>query len=171
MVVVIDLAMDAPKTKAMVAMLHALGVDAHSVLLVMGEREPNVQRSAHNLPQVKTVLSGYINVKDLLGYDVLVMAQEAVMHVEEWLGADVVEIIWTDEGEAAGDETIHGEADEAEDVREMMLAGAAPTAGAMASGTPADEMAEAAAAEAEIAADDVVADGVAADEAAVDEEE
>ena len=32
------------------------------------------------------MLSGYINVRDLLGHDVLVLSNDAVKHIEKWLG-------------------------------------------------------------------------------------
>ncbi len=89
-IVVLDqLTMEQPKTKAMVALLEALGLDGQRVLLVLPQKDEVVQLSARNLPQVKSLLSGYLNIRDLLGYDVLLMTREAVAHVEEWLGADV----------------------------------------------------------------------------------
>lgn len=88
-VVVLDgLKMDAPKTKQAVAMFQALGVAEQSVLLVVAEREESVLRSVNNLPQVKLLQSSYLNVRDLLGYDVVVMAKEAVDRVEAWLGGE-----------------------------------------------------------------------------------
>jgi large subunit ribosomal protein L4 len=42
-----------------------------------------------NLPAVKLIFSGYLNVRDLLGYDAIVMATGAVEQVEAWLGADL----------------------------------------------------------------------------------
>ncbi|OUC08861.1 50S ribosomal protein L4, partial [Litorilinea aerophila] len=89
-IVVLDqLTMEQPKTKAMVALLEALGLNGQRVLLVLPEKDEVVQLSARNLPEVKSLLSGYLNIRDLLGYDVLLMTREAVAHVEEWLGADV----------------------------------------------------------------------------------
>lgn len=85
-VVVVDgLAMDAPKTKQAVAMLKALGVDGQSVLVVVAEPNVAIQRSFSNLPDAKTLLSGYLNVRDLLGYDTVVFAREAIEPVESWL--------------------------------------------------------------------------------------
>jgi hypothetical protein len=34
------------------------------------------------------VQSGYLNVRDLLGHDVLLLAKEAVGQVDAWLGVD-----------------------------------------------------------------------------------
>ena len=86
-ILVVDkLEMEAPKTKAMIQTLNALGLDGQSVLLVLPERNMAVERSARNLPKTKTLLSGYINVRDLLGHDVVVLAKDAVDHIHEWLG-------------------------------------------------------------------------------------
>lgn len=88
-VIVDQVAMDAPKTKAMVNMLAALGIDGQSVLMVLAEKSMPVWKSANNLPQVKSLLSSYVNVRDLLGYDVLLLTQDALESIEMWLGADV----------------------------------------------------------------------------------
>ena len=37
---------------------------------------------------MKTLLSGYINVRDLLGYDKVVLTKAALEHIEAWLGKD-----------------------------------------------------------------------------------
>lgn len=85
-IVVLDqLAMDAPKTKRIVAMLDALNVSNGSVLLVLDNKDETVQRSANNLPRVKTLLSSYLNIRDLLGHDVLVLSRSAVEQIETWL--------------------------------------------------------------------------------------
>lgn len=88
-IVVIDrVAIDAPKTKTAVQMLSALGIDNQKVLLVTNEKSLPVWKSVRNLPQVKPLLSGYINIRDLLGYDVLLLTRDAVDYIEAWLGAD-----------------------------------------------------------------------------------
>lgn len=86
LLVVDTLAMDAPKTKEMIQALNALDLAGKSVLLVSAEKNEAVQRSANNVPKVKTLLSSYLNVRDLLGYDVVVLSQDAVEHVHGWLG-------------------------------------------------------------------------------------
>jgi len=88
-IVVIDqVAIDAPKTKTAVKMLSALGVADQSVLLVTPEKNFAVWKSVHNLPQVKLLQFGYLNIRDLLGYDLLLLTREAVDAIESWLGAD-----------------------------------------------------------------------------------
>ncbi len=85
-VILDELAMDAPKTKAMITVLNALDVAGSSVLLVLAQKDMPVERSAKNLPQVKSLLSSYLNIRDLLGYDVVVMSKQSVEQIESWLG-------------------------------------------------------------------------------------
>ena len=40
-------------------------------LIVLAEKDENVILSARNIPNVRTVLSNYINVYDILKYDTL----------------------------------------------------------------------------------------------------
>jgi large subunit ribosomal protein L4 len=88
-IVVLDgLSLSQPKTKQAVEMFRALGVSDQNVLFVVAAKDQNVDRSVRNLPTVKLLPSGYLNVRDLLGHDVLVMAREAVEQVEAWLGSD-----------------------------------------------------------------------------------
>jgi large subunit ribosomal protein L4 len=86
-VVVLDkLALNEAKTKHAAALVKALGLADQNVLLVVAEREENVVRSVANLAKVKLLTAGYLNMRDLLGYDVVLLAREAVAHVETWLG-------------------------------------------------------------------------------------
>lgn len=100
-VVVDQLAIDQPKTKTVVNMLAALGLQEQSVLLVVAEKTAPVWKSTNNLPEVKTLLSGYINVRDLLSQDVLLVTQDAVTHIDGWLSADLaVEAVEADDAQA-----------------------------------------------------------------------
>jgi large subunit ribosomal protein L4 len=85
-VVLDDLSMEQPKTKVMVKTLENLGLAGQSVLILLPERNMPVERSISNLPNAKALESGYLNVRDLLGYDVVVMPQAAVEHIHAWLG-------------------------------------------------------------------------------------
>ncbi len=84
-IVLDDLQMPAPKTREMVSILEALAVDS-SALILLPERNSNVERSANNLPNVKTLRASYLNVRDLLGYDYLVMPLGALEVIELILG-------------------------------------------------------------------------------------
>ena len=71
----------------MKATFNALGNGEQTVLLVLSEKNENVQRSVANLPQIKVLMSGYLNIRDLLGYDLLVFSKDAIQQVEDWLDA------------------------------------------------------------------------------------
>jgi large subunit ribosomal protein L4 len=77
------------KTKHMFNALKALGVSSENVLMVLAEKTPVIYRSAANIPNLKTLLSGYVNVRDLLGYDTLLLSKDAVSYLENWLGGQV----------------------------------------------------------------------------------
>lgn len=92
-VVVDEFSVDAPKTKAMIQTLQALEVDSQSVLMILAERNDSVQRSARNLQsdkrhKVKMLLAGYLNIRDLLGFDTILLSKDAVEHIDYWLAID-----------------------------------------------------------------------------------
>ena len=74
-----------PKTKDMVSILGAVGVDA-STLIVTSEPEENVVKSARNLPGIKTMPANLLNVVDILSFKMLLMTVEAVHKAEELWG-------------------------------------------------------------------------------------
>jgi large subunit ribosomal protein L4 len=85
-IVVLDvLEMEAPKTKEMAAVLGNLGLDQRVLILLPEQNEP-VEKSARNLPQVKTLRASYLNIRDLLGYDQLVVPLEALQVIESIVG-------------------------------------------------------------------------------------
>ena len=57
-----------PRTKEMKSVLAAMP-ESRSFLLVIADASDTVTRSANNLPNVKTLHAGYLNVRDLLKYD------------------------------------------------------------------------------------------------------
>jgi len=88
-IVVIDgWAMETPRTKEMASALRALDAEGKSVLMVLAEKSEGLQRSASNLSNVKMLLSGYLNIRDLLGHDIVLMSKDAVEHIDSWLGVD-----------------------------------------------------------------------------------
>ena len=76
-----ELNFDEIKTKKMVNVLNGLNVN--KALVVLGEKNENVQASAKNIPTVRTALSSTISVYDLLKYDNLVITKDAVAKIEE----------------------------------------------------------------------------------------
>ena len=86
-IVVLDqLAMDAPKTKTMVQVLHALSAVDGKTLILLPERNASVELSVRNLPTARTLRAHYLNIKDLMSADYLVMPLEALEVVESILG-------------------------------------------------------------------------------------
>lgn len=79
------LAFEHPRTKDMIACLNALNLSGKT-LIVLDRKDEAVQRSANNLPGVKTLLVHYLNVIDLLQHDHVVMVQAAVDIAEGYLG-------------------------------------------------------------------------------------
>jgi large subunit ribosomal protein L4 len=84
-VVLEELTLAQPRTKEIVRILAALGVDS-SALIVTSEAEENVVKAARNLPGIKTVPASLLNVVDILSFKVLVMTVAAVRKVEELWG-------------------------------------------------------------------------------------
>lgn len=82
-ILVLDtLAFENIKTKQMVNVLNNLKVDS-SALIVLSEKNENVEKSARNIPGVKTALVNTINVFDILKYNKFIITKEAVEKVEE----------------------------------------------------------------------------------------
>ncbi|MGC8782441.1 MAG: 50S ribosomal protein L4 [Anaerolineae bacterium] len=85
-VVVLDrLALEQPKTREMAMALNRLAVDS-SALILMAEPDETIQRASNNLPDVKLLRAEYVNVRDLLTYDYLVIPQNALAVIEMILG-------------------------------------------------------------------------------------
>jgi large subunit ribosomal protein L4 len=79
------LAFEKPRTKDMVAFLAGHGLEGKT-LIVVDRRDENVYRSANNLPGVKLLLASYLNVRDLLHHNTVLMSRAAVDVVEGYLG-------------------------------------------------------------------------------------
>jgi large subunit ribosomal protein L4 len=85
-IVVLDgLDMSSPKTREMRELIERLGLEG-SVLIMLPEKNENAERSARNLPQVKTLRANYLNIRDLLGYDHVVVPRGSLQVIESILG-------------------------------------------------------------------------------------
>ena len=80
-----QLRLDEPRTKEMVRILAALGVDS-SALIATSEPEENVVKSARNLAGIKTIPASLLNVVDILSYKMLLMTEAAVRKAEQLWG-------------------------------------------------------------------------------------
>ena len=70
------------KTKVVVEMLNAIGVEKKA-LIVLPEVDKKVIKSASNIPGVKTAQVNELNVYDILNAGKLVIAKDAVSKIEE----------------------------------------------------------------------------------------
>ncbi|MGB7341976.1 MAG: 50S ribosomal protein L4 [Phototrophicaceae bacterium] len=87
LVFVDNLAFDTPKTKQMLQVLEAVA-GSEKALVVLGSKDDNVTRSIHNLPNAHVILANYLNIRDLLKYDKVVITLDAL---------DVINDIWGQE--------------------------------------------------------------------------
>ena len=70
-------ALEAPKTKAVVAMAKALNVENKKVLIVLPETNVNFQLSCRNIPSIKPILAQNLNTYEVMNANVLVMVEGA----------------------------------------------------------------------------------------------
>ncbi|MCE2470312.1 MAG: 50S ribosomal protein L4 [Anaerolineae bacterium] len=84
LVLVDQLDIDAPNTKAMRSLIETL-VGNQSALIVLTAEQKAVRKSVSNLPNAHTLVANYLNVRDLLKYDKVIMTLEAL---------EVVKSIW-----------------------------------------------------------------------------
>lgn len=75
-----------PRTKDMIGALSSLNV-GDKTLIVIDQKDVNLQKSAGNVAGVKTLLANYLNVIDLLSSDKVVISRAAVDVIASWLGA------------------------------------------------------------------------------------
>jgi large subunit ribosomal protein L4 len=81
MTVVDGLAAVEPKTKVMKGVLATLP-PSRSILIVTPDRGEMIRRGAGNLPNVDTIQANYLNVRDVLKYERLVVTREAIPVIE-----------------------------------------------------------------------------------------
>jgi large subunit ribosomal protein L4 len=87
LVVVDELVLPEPKTRLMAQALNALVGDA-TVLILVAEKDAEydlVSRSTNNLPDARLLKANYLNIRDLLGYDKLIMPLKALDVLKSFL--------------------------------------------------------------------------------------
>lgn len=82
MIVLDAITLEDYKTKTVVDMLKALGVEGKA-LIVTAEADSKVIKSAANIPGVKTAAVNTLNVYDILNYDKFIVVKNAVGKIEE----------------------------------------------------------------------------------------
>lgn len=88
LVVIDKMDMDTPKTKEIRQVLNALVGDQSALILVMPGQKA-VRKSVSNLENAHSLVVNYLNVRDLLKYDKVIMPLETL---------DVIKSIWGKEG-------------------------------------------------------------------------
>ncbi len=84
-ILVDELSLDTPKTRDMKAFVQAVVADESALVLLPG-RNDNVEKSTRNLSDVKALHANYLNIRDLLGYDKIVMPLSALDVITNFLG-------------------------------------------------------------------------------------
>jgi large subunit ribosomal protein L4 len=82
--------LEAPKTRLMKEALEAL-VGEQSALVLFPEKNEEYEllwRSIRNLPDAKILLVDYLNIKDLLGYDKVILVRPALDKIMEHLSLE-----------------------------------------------------------------------------------
>ncbi len=87
-VVVEDMVLTEPKTRLMADALTKIVGDA-SALLLLPEKDQEydvAMRTADNIPDAKVLLAGYLNIRDLLGFDKVVISLKTLDALKAHLG-------------------------------------------------------------------------------------
>lgn len=84
-VLVDELQFERPRTSDFVSFLDALDVSGSALVLLAAGNE-TVEKSARNLKEVKTLRANYLNIRDLLKYDTLVMPLDSLDVIQAILG-------------------------------------------------------------------------------------
>jgi large subunit ribosomal protein L4 len=83
-----ELLLAEPKTRLMVEALGRL-VGDNSVLILLPEKNVDydmIMRSSNNIPDAKTLLAAYLNVRDVLGYEKVLIPLKAIDVLATYLG-------------------------------------------------------------------------------------
>ncbi|TFH37740.1 MAG: 50S ribosomal protein L4 [Anaerolineales bacterium] len=78
--------LQAPETKEMAMILNTL-VGSSSALILLAVSDENVEKSVNNLTSAKVLRANYLNVRDLLGYERVILPIEALEVIQSYLGA------------------------------------------------------------------------------------
>ena len=82
LIVLDELNMNEPKTKEMIKVLEAVKAD-RKALIVTGEKNDNVVKSASNIPGTKVSFVGQMNVYEMVNATSLILTKDAVQKIEE----------------------------------------------------------------------------------------
>jgi large subunit ribosomal protein L4 len=85
-VVVDELTLESPKTSVMAQALTTLVGAESSALILLPDKNEMVEKSLRNLGNAKYLRANYLNIRDLLGYDTVVLPLGALDVIESYLG-------------------------------------------------------------------------------------
>jgi large subunit ribosomal protein L4 len=88
-IVLDEVSLSTPKTKEVVALVDNLA-GGKSALVLLAERNENLEKSARNMEDVKTLRAGYLNIRDLLGYEKILMPLAALDVVNGFLASEEI---------------------------------------------------------------------------------
>jgi large subunit ribosomal protein L4 len=87
LVFVDELTLDSPRTKDMRDVLTSL-VGEHSALVLLADANENVQRSIRNLPEARYLRANYLNIRDLLKFDRVIVPLDALEVIQSTWGRE-----------------------------------------------------------------------------------
>jgi large subunit ribosomal protein L4 len=86
LVIVDRIEIDAPKTRVMQGILQALAGETKTLVL-LAEGNENVQNSISNLANARYLRANYLNIRDLLGHDKVIIPLDALEVIKSIWGA------------------------------------------------------------------------------------
>ncbi len=89
LIVINDLALEAPRTKDMIALLDKLPLIGKKVLMMLPQRDENILFSIRNIPTAKAQHVSSINVVELLKHDCVIMPVDTVRWIEMVFGEGI----------------------------------------------------------------------------------
>ncbi|MBN2555794.1 MAG: 50S ribosomal protein L4 [Anaerolineales bacterium] len=84
-IVLDELTLTEPKTREMAAIVKTLTGEETALILVTAENGV-VEKSTRNLTEAKTLRTSYLNIRDLLGFDQLIIPMDALAEIKSHLG-------------------------------------------------------------------------------------
>ena len=80
-----ELKIEDAKTERMVTVLKNL-TGGSTTLVILSDSNENIERSIRNIPEAKTLRANYLNVRDLLQFDRVIMPLDAIEVIQSYLG-------------------------------------------------------------------------------------
>jgi len=85
-IVVEDVSLEQPKSKQLAQAFEKWTGENSALLVMPDKKKENVFISAKNIQDVKVLIAHYLNIRDLLTYDRLVLEKSSIQVIEDYLG-------------------------------------------------------------------------------------